>query len=41
MSFLAKNGLGTPLGNVIEKRYLINASYVIGVPMSWTTSPRP
>jgi membrane-bound lytic murein transglycosylase MltF len=27
-SFLAKNGLGTALGNVIEKRYLVNTSYV-------------
>jgi len=27
-AFLAKNGLGTVLGNVIEKRYLADASYV-------------
>jgi membrane-bound lytic murein transglycosylase MltF len=26
-AFLARNGLGTALGNVIEKRYLVNTSY--------------
>jgi hypothetical protein len=26
-AFLAKNGLGTALGNVVEKRYLVNTSF--------------
>jgi membrane-bound lytic murein transglycosylase MltF len=29
-AFLARNGLGTALGNVIEKRYLVNTSFAKG-----------